>query len=93
MIEYKNSLQFKTSKKMSNMGLAFNATTWSTIVSCADRFCKYDDYNWDWTLNYIFQECVKPETKTLIMSGNRAFHIGKWLTNTDLIIKCFIVCF
>lgn len=64
---------------MSNMGLAFNTTTWSTIYACAERFCRYDDYNWDWTLNYIFQECVQPRTKTLIMAGNRVLHIGKWL--------------
>lgn len=64
---------------MSNVGLAFNATTWSTISACAETFCKYDDYNWDWSLNYIFQDCVKPSAKTLIMYGGRVFHIGKWL--------------
>ncbi|KAJ8983320.1 hypothetical protein NQ317_010859 [Molorchus minor] len=41
-----------------NMGMAFNRTTWMQIVECAAYFCKYDDYNWDWSLQHISQNCL-----------------------------------
>lgn len=61
-----------------NMGMAFNRSTWLDILHCADRFCKYDDFNWDWTLQHISQNCLRNELYALMVKGPRVFHIGEW---------------
>lgn len=61
-----------------NMGMAFNRTTWNEIVKCAAYFCKYDDYNWDWSLQHISQNCLKQKLHAMVARGPRVFHIGEW---------------
>ncbi|XP_017777128.1 PREDICTED: alpha-1,6-mannosyl-glycoprotein 2-beta-N-acetylglucosaminyltransferase isoform X2 [Nicrophorus vespilloides] len=60
-----------------NMGMAFNRTTWMKIVGCADYFCKYDDYNWDWSLQQVSQNCLKQKLHAMVVRGPRVFHIGE----------------
>ncbi|XP_044257042.1 alpha-1,6-mannosyl-glycoprotein 2-beta-N-acetylglucosaminyltransferase isoform X3 [Tribolium madens] len=60
-----------------NMGMAFNRSTWMDIVGCADYFCKYDDYNWDWSLQHISQNCLKHKFHAMVVRGPRVFHIGE----------------
>jgi alpha-1,6-mannosyl-glycoprotein beta-1,2-N-acetylglucosaminyltransferase len=60
-----------------NMGMAFNRSTWMDIVGCAEYFCKYDDYNWDWSLQHISQNCLKHKFHAMVVRGPRVFHIGE----------------
>lgn len=60
-----------------NMGMAFNRTTWVDIRSCSGKFCFFDDYNWDWSLQYISATCMKHKLTVLLMKAPRVFHIGE----------------
>ncbi|XP_067012425.1 alpha-1,6-mannosyl-glycoprotein 2-beta-N-acetylglucosaminyltransferase isoform X2 [Anabrus simplex] len=60
-----------------NMGMAFNRSTWEEIRRCADFFCTYDDYNWDWSLQHISQGCMQHKLHAMVMKGPRVFHIGE----------------
>ncbi|XP_050420996.1 alpha-1,6-mannosyl-glycoprotein 2-beta-N-acetylglucosaminyltransferase isoform X2 [Adelges cooleyi] len=60
-----------------NMGMAYNRTVWEQIVNCADTFCNYDDYNWDWSLQSVSNNCLSHEFKTLVLKAPRVFHIGE----------------
>lgn len=62
-----------------NMGFAFNRRTWMNIKKCAKQFCTYDDYNWDWTLLYISEQCLSEKFHVLVSTRPRIFHIGEWL--------------
>lgn len=61
-----------------NMGMAFNRTTWNEIRDCAEYFCKYDDYNWDWSLQHVSQNCLQHKLHAMVIRGPRIFHIGEW---------------
>ncbi|XP_017848208.1 alpha-1,6-mannosyl-glycoprotein 2-beta-N-acetylglucosaminyltransferase isoform X1 [Drosophila busckii] len=60
-----------------NMGFAFNRTTWMSIRRCARHFCSYDDYNWDWSLQHVSQQCLQRKLHAMIVKGPRVFHIGE----------------
>ncbi|XP_050544997.1 alpha-1,6-mannosyl-glycoprotein 2-beta-N-acetylglucosaminyltransferase isoform X2 [Daktulosphaira vitifoliae] len=60
-----------------NMGMAYNRTIWKKIVDCADTFCKYDDYNWDWSLQSVSNNCLSHEFTTFVLKAPRVFHIGE----------------
>ena len=61
------------------MGVAFNRSTWQEIVGCTHQFCTYDDYNWDWTLQYLGQQtCMEHKFYSMVVKGPRVFHIGEW---------------
>ncbi|EDW58385.1 alpha-1,6-mannosyl-glycoprotein 2-beta-N-acetylglucosaminyltransferase isoform X1 [Drosophila virilis] len=60
-----------------NMGFAFNRTTWTSIRRCARHFCTYDDYNWDWSLQHVSQQCLQRKLHAMIVKGPRVFHIGE----------------
>ncbi|KAG5899452.1 hypothetical protein JTB14_015305 [Gonioctena quinquepunctata] len=60
-----------------NMGMAFNRSTWMQIVECAAYFCKYDDYNWDWSLQHVSQNCLKQKLHAMVARAPRVFHIGE----------------
>lgn len=62
-----------------NMGMAFSKATWLEMASCAEFFCKYDDYNWDWSLQHISQKCMTHKLHAMVVRGPRVFHIGEWL--------------
>lgn len=73
-----------------NMGMAFNRITWNKLRQCASQFCSYDDYNWDWSLQYVAQTCLPPSRGAgaaprvdsglvaMMMRAPRVFHIGEW---------------
>ncbi|XP_058062152.1 alpha-1,6-mannosyl-glycoprotein 2-beta-N-acetylglucosaminyltransferase isoform X3 [Anopheles bellator] len=60
-----------------NMGMAFNRTTWYEVVRCGRHFCEYDDYNWDWSLQHVSQQCLKQKLHVMVVKGPRVFHIGE----------------
>ncbi|XP_055303292.1 alpha-1,6-mannosyl-glycoprotein 2-beta-N-acetylglucosaminyltransferase-like isoform X2 [Sitodiplosis mosellana] len=60
-----------------NMAMAMNRSTWLNIRKCANQFCTYDDYNWDWTLLHISEQCLPEKFHTLVASRPRVFHIGE----------------
>lgn len=60
------------------MGFAFNRSTWRDIVRCANHFCTYDDYNWDWSLQHVSQQCLRKKLHAMVVKGPRVFHIGEW---------------
>lgn len=84
-----------------NLGFAFNRSTWREILKCANTFCTYDDYNWDYSLHHISQSCMSQKLFTMIPSRARAFHIGIWyflpilnnLINVRRIILFFVITF
>lgn len=61
-----------------NMGFAYNRTTWESVVRCAQHFCSYDDYNWDWSLQHVSQQCLRNKLHAMVVKGPRVFHIGEW---------------
>ena len=80
------------------MGMAFNRTVWSGFRRCAKLFCSVDDYNWDWSLLHVAQQCLPgllgeneaTESKfllgALVLKGPRVFHIGEWYA--DIVHAC-----
>jgi len=60
-----------------NMGMAFTRTQWDRIRNCADQFCKYDDYNWDWSLQHVSLNCMRAKLEVMMVRGPRVFHIGE----------------
>ncbi|XP_033633309.1 alpha-1,6-mannosyl-glycoprotein 2-beta-N-acetylglucosaminyltransferase-like [Asterias rubens] len=68
-------LQWYSSKH--NMGMALDRSTWQRLQPCVKEFCKYDDYNWDWTLQYISVNCLKPPLTVMVPRAPRIFHIGE----------------
>lgn len=60
-----------------NMGMAFNRSVWTDMRMCAKFFCAYDDYNWDWSLQHISQNCLPHRLHAMVMKGPRVFHIGE----------------
>jgi len=39
-------------------------------------FLKYDDYNWDWSLQHVSLNCLKEKLQVMMVKGPRIFHIG-----------------
>ncbi|CAD7084104.1 unnamed protein product [Hermetia illucens] len=60
-----------------NMGFAFNRSTWREIRHCAEHFCTYDDYNWDWSLQHVSLQCLHHKLHAMVVKGPRVFHIGE----------------
>lgn len=61
-----------------NMGMAFTRKLWNKIVDCKESFCNFDDYNWDWSLQHVFQSCFKEKKlSVMLLKGPRVFHIGE----------------
>lgn len=63
---------------MHNMGFAFNRTVWNNIMELQEKFCEYDDYNWDYSLLYLSQNRPgRDKFKVILCKGPRVFHIGE----------------
>jgi len=60
-----------------NMGMALNRATWQLIKACAEQFCKFDDYNWDWSLQHVSMTCIPGRLKVMVMKSPRIYHIGE----------------
>ncbi|XP_023325761.1 alpha-1,6-mannosyl-glycoprotein 2-beta-N-acetylglucosaminyltransferase isoform X2 [Eurytemora carolleeae] len=75
-----NSKQAELTQWMSskhNMGMALTRKTWNKILQCTNHFCRYDDYNWDWSLLHVSLNCLRDKLQTLMVRGPRVFHIGE----------------
>ncbi|XP_066134012.1 alpha-1,6-mannosyl-glycoprotein 2-beta-N-acetylglucosaminyltransferase [Saccopteryx bilineata] len=59
-----------------NMGLALTRDAYQKLIDCTDTFCTYDDYNWDWTLQYLTVSCLPKFWKVLVPQAPRIFHAG-----------------
>ncbi|XP_055331664.1 alpha-1,6-mannosyl-glycoprotein 2-beta-N-acetylglucosaminyltransferase-like [Paramacrobiotus metropolitanus] len=59
-----------------NIGIVFDFDHYKAINSCASIFCTVDDYNWDWSLNFLTDRCLKKEYKMLLPLAPRVLHIG-----------------
>jgi len=60
-----------------NMGMALSRNEWNKILNCSQRFCQFDDYNWDWSLQHISHHCLKEKLQVIMVKGPRVFHIGE----------------
>lgn len=60
-----------------NTGLMIGKSQWNMIKDCLNAFCTYDDYNWDWTLQYLSQHCFKLPLVSIYPSSSRVIHIGQ----------------
>jgi len=60
-----------------NMGMAFSREVWKMVKSAHDAFCKFDDYNWDWSLQYVSMSAIKGHLKVMLSKSPRIFHIGE----------------
>uniref|UniRef100_A0A6A7FY52 Alpha-1,6-mannosyl-glycoprotein 2-beta-N-acetylglucosaminyltransferase n=1 Tax=Hirondellea gigas TaxID=1518452 RepID=A0A6A7FY52_9CRUS len=38
-----------------SIGFAFNNETWQKIKQNGEKYCTYDDYNWDWTMSTLIK--------------------------------------
>lgn len=80
----KENYQFEGSKVLlgswvstqHNMGMAMYRSTWEKIKKCANEFCTFDDYNWDWTLMYLSRSCIGKFLSVLVYEVPRMFHVG-----------------
>jgi len=59
-----------------NMGMALTRSQWAAILACTNKFCKFDDYNWDWSLQHISHHCLQNKLQVIMAKGPRVFHIG-----------------
>lgn len=60
-----------------NIGLSFNRSTWDVFRQCSDVFCGYDDYNWDWSLQFVYNTCLPHDLTAMVVKLPRVHHIGK----------------
>lgn len=60
------------------MGFAFNRSTWIDVIKCSKKFCTHDDYNFDWSLQFLSDQCLPSKLHALIARQSRVFHIGAW---------------
>ncbi|MGH0186640.1 UNVERIFIED_CONTAM: hypothetical protein FKN15_021967 [Acipenser sinensis] len=59
-----------------NMGMALSRETYQKLMQCTDTFCSYDDYNWDWSLQYVTVACLQRFWKVMVSEAPRIFHAG-----------------
>ncbi|KAJ8269971.1 hypothetical protein GJAV_G00108830 [Gymnothorax javanicus] len=59
------------------MGMALSRQTYRNLVQCADTFCTYDDYNWDWSIQHLTVACLPSFWKVMVSEAPRIFHTGE----------------
>ncbi|KAJ1104136.1 hypothetical protein NDU88_001551 [Pleurodeles waltl] len=59
-----------------NMGLVLNRDVYQKLIHCTAAFCTYDDYNWDWTLQYLTVTCLPKFWKVMVPEVPRVYHAG-----------------
>ncbi|KAL9894814.1 alpha-1,6-mannosyl-glycoprotein 2-beta-N-acetylglucosaminyltransferase-like isoform 1-T1 [Glossina fuscipes fuscipes] len=65
------------SSSATNMGFAFNRTTWNSIRRCAEYFCYKNDYNYDISLDSLSQKCPLGQLLVMMVKEPRVFHLGR----------------
>ena len=68
---YKNGLSDKVSieswvSSKHNMGMVIDRKNYDNLKKCHREFCKFDDYNWDWSLQFISATCLKVPLQTMV---------------------------
>ena len=46
-----------------------------SLYKCRESFCKFDDYNWDWSIQSLVGSCM-PKLQTLVLLAPRILHVG-----------------
>ncbi|WKY08695.1 hypothetical protein Q1695_007877 [Nippostrongylus brasiliensis] len=59
-----------------NMGMAFRRESWIKVKNCSELFCKFDDYNWDWSLLQVAVRCLPQRFRVIFTKSPRVIHIG-----------------
>ncbi|XP_076026973.1 alpha-1,6-mannosyl-glycoprotein 2-beta-N-acetylglucosaminyltransferase [Genypterus blacodes] len=59
-----------------NIGMAISRAVYYKLMGCSDKFCSYDDYNWDWSLQHLSGTCIPNPLKVLVARGSRVLHTG-----------------
>ncbi|CAI4227852.1 unnamed protein product [Auanema sp. JU1783] len=59
-----------------NMGMALQRTQWLKIKGCAEMFCTWDDYNWDWSVMQVTAKCLPQRFRVIFAKSPRVLHIG-----------------
>ena len=54
-----------------NMGLVIDRKFWDEFRSFSKEFCYHDDYNWDWTFQYLIKQSFKRSINTMMTSFPR----------------------
>ncbi|XP_003740359.1 alpha-1,6-mannosyl-glycoprotein 2-beta-N-acetylglucosaminyltransferase [Galendromus occidentalis] len=61
-----------------NMGMVVYRDLWKSIRDrCAQTFCTYDDYNWDWSLYRVSMTCLEKPLQAMVVRTTRVFHVGE----------------
>lgn len=61
-----------------NMGMVLYRSLWSAIKNnCSNMFCRFDDYNWDWSLYRLSMICLSAPIHVMVVKSTRVFHIGE----------------
>lgn len=64
------------SHDMGNVGMVIPRRSWEQLRAAGEEFCKFDDYNWDWSVtNLVARRRIN--TLSLTASYPRAEHFGK----------------
>ncbi|XP_069493497.1 alpha-1,6-mannosyl-glycoprotein 2-beta-N-acetylglucosaminyltransferase [Ambystoma mexicanum] len=72
-----NKLEVRTWRSTDhNMGMVLNRDTYDKLIRCSGHFCTYDDYNWDWTLQYLTVTCLPKFWKVMVPEVPRVYHAG-----------------
>ena len=60
------------------MGMVVYRDLWKSIRDrCAQTFCTYDDYNWDWSLYRVSMTCLEKPLQAMVVRTTRVFHVGE----------------
>uniref|UniRef100_A0AC34F0A7 Alpha-1,6-mannosyl-glycoprotein 2-beta-N-acetylglucosaminyltransferase n=1 Tax=Panagrolaimus sp. ES5 TaxID=591445 RepID=A0AC34F0A7_9BILA len=59
-----------------NTGIVLDNGQWRAWSKCANMFCTYDDYNWDWSLIHMSYDCLPSKLTAIYAKSPRVLHIG-----------------
>lgn len=59
-----------------NLGFAMDAAVWRSLSKCKEKFCTFDDYNWDWTMTNVAQTCLQQRLSMMSVRLTRVLHLG-----------------
>lgn len=58
------------------VGVGISRELYYKLMGCSNDFCTYDDYNWEWTLQYLSAKCTSKPLKVLVAEGSRVLGTG-----------------
>lgn len=69
-----NVLAWESSKH--NMGMVLDKKFYDDLLEKSKEFCSYDDYNWDWSLQYVGSTVFKTGIHTMFIKTPHVMHMG-----------------